>query len=268
MEAARAESPFSAEQVDDIPLKDAPLALVLAQIRWPRTTRISDKLAQVAGAFAEVVSDDYPLVDQKQETRILVTEQGVNQTTGAIVYQFLTADNSWILSLGETFLALETRQYTSHTDFCERLRRGLESLASVVTIPIVERVGFRYINRLDQEADLKELEELVEDHVLGGRAIPLARGAEMLHTVGEAAYLVDGSQLLVRSAQLPAGRVLDPTIEPVNSRSWILDIDASRTSRREYEPTTLADTTKELSRLAYKFFRWSVKPAFLRRFGA
>lgn len=261
------DSPFSVEPVAELPLLAAPLALVLCQVRWPQVTRVSGNLDEVANALGRALADDYPLASRRQEMQLVVSPQGVTQTPGAVVHVFGTADDMWQVALSETFAALEARQYTSRKDFCERFERVLSALAAVVSIPVVDRVGFRYVNRLDNEEDLKSLATLVKPAVLGGANVPLVEGVSMIHTVGEAAYAVGDSRLLARWAQLPPNSSLDPILPPVNANSWILDLDASREERQPFIAADLVRVVRDLSAIGYAFFRWSTTPAFISRFG-
>jgi uncharacterized protein (TIGR04255 family) len=261
-------SPFSDEAVAETPLLRAPLARVLAQVRWPRTTVISDNLDAVARKFGAAVASSYPLSGSRQEMTILVSPEGVTQQPGATVHQFTSADDDWTVSLSGTFIVLESRKYTSRTDFCERLKLSLDALKSIVAIPVSDRVGFRYINRLHSPEDMDDLAQLVRAEVMGGATIPLANAAELLHCISESLYSLDDVRLMARWAQLPPGGAIDPMIPPVDLRSWLLYLDASREARLPFDPAALADAASRLSTVAHRFFRWSVKPAFLERFGA
>jgi uncharacterized protein (TIGR04255 family) len=261
-------SPFSDEVVAETPLLRAPLARVLAQVRWPRTTLVSDNLDAVAREFGAAVAGAYPLSGSRQEMTLLVSPEGVTQQPGATVHQFTSADDDWVVSLSATFIVLESRKYTSRTDFCERLKLNLDALKSIVAIPISDRVGFRYINRLHSPEDMDDLAQLVRPEVMGGATVPLAGKAELLHCISESLYVLGDVRLMARWAQLPPGGTTDPMVPPVDSRSWLLDLDASQEARKPFDPVALAGAASELSGVAYRFFRWSVEPAFLERFGA
>jgi uncharacterized protein (TIGR04255 family) len=197
----------------------------------------------------------------------VVTPAGVSQQAAGTIFQLRSADEVWRISLSETFVTLETSSYTSREDFCGRLVTILAALEKVAEIPFVTRVGFRYINRVDNPDDFSRLSELVERAVLGGAAVPLGDRARMVHTLSEAVYEVGDVSLLVRWGQLPPGATIDPSVEASANPSWILDLDAFRESRLEFEPSPLGDHARTLSAVAYRFFRWATTGEFLRRFG-
>lgn len=267
MAAARVTSPFGADPVEEVPLLRAPLARVLSQVRWPQVTRLQSDLEAVAKQFGLALADEYPLITRQQEMQVVLTPEGVSQHPAGLIFLFGSADEAWRVSLSETFVTLETSSYTSKDDFCDRLEVVLDALSSVIEIPFVTRIGFRYVNRVDDPLDLAQLTDLVDGAVLGGAAVPLGDDAQMVHTLSEAVYDVGEAKLLARWAQLPAGSTIDPAIPPLNRRSWVLDLDASRETRFEFQPRVLGQEARRLSSVGYRFFRWATTDLFLKRFG-
>jgi uncharacterized protein (TIGR04255 family) len=260
-------SPFNDEPVEEKSLSAAPLPLVLCQIRWPQITELIDNIDQIARTFGSVLSSDYPLSEQHQEMQIQVSPLGVTQVPGETIYQWTSADGDWVISLSKLFLTLQSKKYTSRSDFSERLEKALAALSAIVAIPVIDRIGFRYINRITEASDLRQLPKLIRSEVLGGSVIDFGHGVQMLHTVTETLYSVGQSRLLVKSAKLPPGGTLDPTVPPVPGESWILDLDASAENRIFFDPSNAVAVARDLSATAYDFFRWAVTDDFLQHFG-
>lgn len=193
-----------------------------------------------------------------------MSPQGVTQSQGDDIFEWTSVDGDWSILVSQRYLALQTKKYTNRSDFFARMEFGLSTLLSIVEIPLVERIGFRYTNRISNPADLEGLDELVEPSVLGSSQF--GETVEMVHTLTEAVYKIDESQLRVRSAQLPKGGTIDPAISPVDTNSWLLDLDASSEARTLFDPAKSVAKAQELSSLAYAYFRWAVKPKFIERF--
>lgn len=267
MDSNSVSGPFNGEPVQEMSLVAAPLPLVLCQVRWPQITDLIENIDQVARDLGSKLSSEYPLSEQHQEMQIQVSPLGVTQVPGEKVHQWTSADGNWSISLSKLFLTLQTKKYISRVDFSTRLERILTTLSELVGIPVIDRIGFRYINRISGSADLEKLPQLIRSEVLGGSVTSFDSSVKMLHTVTETLYEVEQSRLLVKSAKLPAGGTLDPTIPPVPGESWLLDLDASTENRMPFDPPAVVELARGLSSTAYDFFRWAVTDYFLEHFG-
>jgi uncharacterized protein (TIGR04255 family) len=258
-------NPFVGERVEEIQLSSAPLILVICQMRWPQVTAMAGDIGDIATKLGKAIAHNYPLSSQHKEVQFQLSPQGVTQTQGDDIYEWTSADGDWSILVSQRYLALQTKKYTNRRDFFNRMEEGLSNLLSIVAIPVVERIGFRYTNRISNPEDLERLSDLVKAPVLGSSQF--GDGVEMIHTLTEAVYKIDESQLRVRSAQLPRGGTIDPAIQPVDAKSWLLDLDASSEARIPLEGSQTIAKAQELSSLAYAYFRWAVKPEFINHFG-
>lgn len=268
MAKTQVESPFGATPVEHIPLRAAPLARVVAQVRFPRlsTLALSDHSAT---QFAETLRENYPILHEQREVTITITPEGVDQQPiGDRYWQLRSADGQWQVSLGLNFLAMDTAGYTSSDDFLARFEHAWRALVDVANPPYLERVGWRYINRITDESVLACLDRLVRPEILGG--IPAVLGTDVLLTQGisEFIYAMDEvNGLQARWGIVPGGVAIDPTMAPVPQPSWLLDLDAFRTGRIETPPESVRTQLHEMGERAYQYFRWVVTPEFLTRFG-
>jgi uncharacterized protein (TIGR04255 family) len=262
------ESPFGDEDIEEVPLPRAPLVRVIAQVQFPKILSL-DTDAGVAAVQAALRSQ-YPILQQQQTVGVLITSDGVaagGQQQTATVWRLQTKAGDWTVSLGSSFVALDTVAYTSRDDFCSRLDEVLDVIGRLVEPIVAERVGLRYTNRVDDPDQFASLAGLVRPEVLGGHSIALPQGVTLQHSLCESIYNFDGGQLLARWGVVPAGAILDPGLSAVDRRSWILDLDVFHVGRVDFEVSDLSATVREFAVRAYRFFRWAVSDEFLHEAG-
>lgn len=259
--------PFGDEPLVDVPLPRAPLARTLVQVRFPRLSTLVGN-DSVANAFAAALGQNYPILHEQRETSITITPEGVTQSPGqGRIWQLRSADESWQISLGDSFLSLDTAAYVSRDDFAARLRASWAVFADIGSPPFVERIGVRYINRITEPDILSDLASLVRPEVLGGLGVQL-EGVILVHSVSETLYQIDEHDgLQTRWGMLPPWAVLDPTVTPVAMPGWVFDLDSFRQTKMSADPDEIVGHLSLLASRAYRYFRWAVKAEFLARFG-
>lgn len=262
-------TPFGSEAFDEIPLPRAPLAQTLTQVRFPTQSALSlgDETAR---ELARQLRSTYPVFNVERQLGLILTPEGVTPSTeGANVWRLASADESWQLSFTSNFLTLSTSRYTSRDDFCTRLGEAWSTFFEVVGQPAILRIGFRYINRIDDRSFLDNLATMVRPQVLGatfagGSIAPIARSVTENH------HVRDGiDHMLARWGLLPAGDTYDPfTLPPYPLTSWVLDLDSFRDfGSPQLVSSEVPDIVEDLGRAAYRYFRWAVTDDFLRFFG-
>ncbi len=197
-----------------------------------------------------------------------MTQEGISSQAGEQVWRFHDGSSVWRVSLAPTFLALETDSYTSRADFFDRFDRLTSALAEHVNPALWERLGVRYVDRVESEAELARLPDLVRQEVLGLAGTEAAKESLQLFINQAQFALEDGVQLLCRTGILPAGAGFDPTIQPSANLSWLLDLDMSVNGQFEFDAEAIGAQGRELAARLYRFFRWAVTPEFLLAFGA
>ncbi|MBJ7337148.1 TIGR04255 family protein [Mycolicibacterium sp.] len=257
--------PFALDAPQSIHLQNAPLDRVLCQVRWPELTGFAQRFDAIGESLGSALAKDYPLFAKSQETNFVIGPNGIAPQPGTFVYQWSSADGQWSVHFAATFVTIETARYTSKEDLLGRLRFILSSLQEQVAIPLYTRIGYRYTNRVSTVSDINSL---IKPQVRGGGAVPVREGAFVVQSVTETLYSVDQDKLLARWAQLPAGATVDPAVQPLDSESWVLDLDAFTEAGAGFHPDEIVDTGLRLARRGYAFFVWSVTPQFLKTFGA
>jgi uncharacterized protein (TIGR04255 family) len=257
-------NPLTGPPPAEVPLKDAPLARVITQIRFP--TIASMEKSSFIAPFQESIRHDYPIMRQEVSTGLFL-EKGVAEQRSNTVWRFLDHKEIWRVSLGQNFLALETKEYTSRKDLITRLLKLLTAFNTHIGTEVVDRIGVRYVDRII-EKDFSYLPSMIRPEILGTlEGIP---PSSIRHSIKESLFVIseEGGEMLTRWGHLPPQSTVDPTlIEPINERSWLLDIDAYVVKTTPFETEALLLQTQKLAERIYSFFRWAVKDEFLKRYG-
>lgn len=251
----------------EVPLPEAPLVRVLAQVRFPPILKIEEERAFVAG-FQDEIRTWYPFLAQEKGQQVLMTPAEVQFTTQSI-WRFadLATNWKWRVSLGPDFLSLETTAYHSREDFLDRFAVLLVAGQSTLRPGPATRVGLRYIDRLTGPA-LDRIATLVDPCVLGVLPTPLGQRARL--SVGEALVEApdDRAELRLRFGLLPPDTTLDPmTIPAIPDKSWILDLDMYDNEQRPFIADAITGRTRAFAERIYSVFRALVTPAFLQHYG-
>ncbi|NJM00414.1 MAG: TIGR04255 family protein [Synechococcaceae cyanobacterium SM2_3_2] len=256
-------NPLTSPPPEEVHLQDAPLVRVLAQVRFPPILSIAEK--SFVASFQESIRDQYPILRPEKTRSFVFGPQGVDSSE-ELVWRFLDLDHVWRVTLAPSFLALETTSYLSRTNFLSRFQEILSALNSCINPKITERLGLRYIARLEND-DLEQITELVQPEVSG---ILTDLGSHVDQSISESIFsFPEGKgQMLARWGVLPPGATIDPSaIEPIDQRSWILDLDLSISKERSFNLEQMMSEFSYFAERQYTFFRWAVKDAFLSRFG-
>ena len=255
--------PLVAPPPAEVPLKDAPLVRVIAQVRFPEILAVEQR--DFVAPFQEALRATYPVLRQEQTQGLLLSPAGIAPAKPQIAWRFGDVDGHWRVSLTPEFLALETTKYTSRSDFFGRLRAVVEALAEHLEPKLIDRFGVRYIDRITGAA-VDDIASLVRAEVRGITGTAAAEHAA--HALSESMFELPDARVLARWGRLPAGATVDPAaIEPAQEKSWILDLDMFSAGPVLFAvDRVLADAQRYAERI-YTIFRWAVTDDFLRRYG-
>lgn len=259
------ENPLSGSPPDEIPLRDAPLVLVLAQVRFPLITSVGSP--EFIGSFQEAIRREYPILRQDGARGWIVGPDGVREAQSSVIWRFTTGDEQYRISLGPEFVTLETRDYSSRQDFLDRLRQVLAALEEHIAPGACDRLGIRYIDRI-QGDQLEKLPQLLRSEVSGVLATPL--GEQAHHALSEQVFGLpdEKARLMARWGLVPKGGTFDPAAIPaIDERSWVLDVDVFAQDLGAFDVDMLIARTEEFAARSYGFFRWVVTEYFLEVYG-
>jgi uncharacterized protein (TIGR04255 family) len=260
-------NPLIALPPKEVPLKEAPLVRVIAQVRFPSILSIGE--SSFVAAFQEAIRSQYPVLQPEQTRNFVIGLQGL-ESTPSMVWRFIDKTEKWRVSLTSNFITLETTGYLSRSDFLQRFKDILIATDIHIKPQVLERLGLRYIARLKGQ-DVDKITDFVRPQVSGVLASEIAIYAEQ--TISESFFNLPNrrGQILARWGRLPAGSTIDPTaIELIPEPSWILDLDMFTVPFAEikaFEVEAIMDDAGYFAERLYTFFRWAVTENFLRHFG-
>ncbi len=266
MEAQRPLNPLIAPVPPEVPLAAAPLVRVVAQVRFPLVASIEK--ADFIAPFQESVREEYPALRPEKNFSMLLSPSGaIEAQAPTTIWRFQDISGDWRASLAPDFVALETTRYSSRSDFLERFERLLRAIKAHIDPQVADRLGIRYIDRVPWDG-AEDFAPLVLPEVAGSLLWPVGHMVKQAITQNIYVLPEDAGELMVRWGLLPPNVTIDPSaVEPSDSPTWILDLDAyvNRTQAFDVEP--LLERTRFFAERVYTFFRWMVTDEFLRRFG-
>lgn len=254
----------------EVPLKNAPLVRVIAQVRFPQMLSIEKR--DFVAPFQEAIRSQYPVLRAEQTQALLLGSQAsppVSPVAPRVIWRFTDMENVWRVSLAPDFAAVETTTYKSREDFFARFEKIVQALVDHVDPKVVDRIGVRYIDRVkDSDSEMQNIVNLVRSEMLGIAIPPLAQ--HTVHALSEALFSIPerSAQLFARWGLLPEKGTVDPSaIEPIDEPSWILDLDMFRKESRPFDKAAVVTETRFFAERIYTFFRWAVTDEFLRLYG-
>lgn len=271
-----APQPLRPGHVEEVPLSQAPLAAVVAQVRFPPILAIgqphpSDAIVK----FQEALRPIYPHLTLDRTHHIANAGDSPPSINHSQVWRLAdTAEHPspWRVSLAQDFVALETRRYTSRTDFLARLETVIDAVATCFAPTEATRLGLRYIDRLTGIAE-RSATDLVKPEILGIIAssddtLGQLR-ASVVNSMMHAQFLApENDTVLARWGILPPYTTHDPVVlESVRERSWVLDMDMFTVRPHPLDASTLVKTTTGFAKCLYWLFRQMVTDDFLRHHG-
>lgn len=264
--------PLTNESPTEVPLPRAPLERVIAQIRFPQILAIRnpDRVA----SFQEAIRKTYPVLSKDQGHGVDFGPELPEISELPLIWRFASGRESppWQVSLGVDFVALETTEYESRSDFLERLDHIVARLADAFDPSEAQRVGLRYIDRLRNEA-VDNLPDLIQPEVLGilqtNMDEPRGLAHAAIHSITNAQFLAKEGVIQGLWGMLPPNATHDPNmLQPVDKASWFLDLDMFTANPIAYERELLSSTLESFAKRIYTVFRQMTTEEFLAFYGA
>lgn len=258
--------PLTDPPPEEVALERAPLVRVIAQIRFSEVLAVATD--EFVAPFQEAIRSKYPLLTHGKAQQTVFEPSGLISTRTEKVWRFANLENTWTISLSQTFLALETNSYTSRADFLACLREAVSALIEHIKPARVDRLGVRYIDRISGEA-MDQIRSLIRHEICGIAGLPQF-DQQQEFSITENKFDLPHATLVARWGQLAKNVGLDPLIIPaLDSPNWILDLDMST-----LDPTSvnvdveaIVNRAKSFSERIYTFFRWVVTEDFLAFYG-
>ena len=259
--------PLGGRAPAELPLTRPPLVRVVAQVRFSAVLKIDSR--EGVAPFQEEMRADYPLLEEVTAHQLqidMTAGVGAFKPVTTKVWRFSDAARTVTLSLTTDTVSLEARAYAGRSAFMERWAKVLTKLEHVFAPGLVLRTGVRYLNRMTGES-LARLPEWVRPNLIGVAQPELRE--HVTQALSEANLKTEEGDMLLRWGVLPAKSTIDPgLLEPVDTESWILDIDVFSGDQRPFDARALAQGYVHLAERAYAVFRWVITDPGLQHFGA
>lgn len=200
-----------------------------------RLTRDSKWDLTIPGLIYEKVKDEFPNKEQRliQEAELTKDSQGMQQqirTSERAV--FLSSDRRTFIQVGPRLLAINRlKPYLSWDEFKPRIERAFTTLAGTVDIEGIQRIGLRYINRIEIPCASVDLDDYFEFRPFFGDNLPQSMASfvvgcllpffdgrdscrvQLTNAVpeedGNVAFLLDLDYFLDRPQAVPGNEVLE-----------------------------------------------------------
>lgn len=263
--------PLTGEGPAEVPLPYAPLVRVIAQVRFPPILSINT--AEKVANFQESLRSDYPHLEKDHIRSIEFGPASEPNISDAIIWRFADRSDSlrWRVSLGLDFVALETSNYDSRTDFHRRFLEVLSDVETCFNPAETQRIGLRYIDRINGNG-VSKVSDLIQPGVLGilhpdeGPQDLLRRAT--VNSMTQAQFEAEEGTIQGRWGKMPANTTFDPdALQPISEASWVLDLDMYSTNSLPFKSKDLVETTMAFSARIYSVFRLMVTDEFIRFYG-
>ena len=259
-------NPLTGEVPEEVPLKDAPLVRVIGQVRFPDIEIVNETQGIVP--LQQQIKAKFPILKSERVEALQFTPEGPKQAgPPKYIRRFSSADENSRLSLAPDFLAYETTQYISRSHFIGELMELYSIANEVIGIPLITRVGIRYIDRI-LLGETVQITELIRSETLGILGTELGDSAHLAiqDNIFRMPHL--NAEMRARWGIVPPGATIDPAaIEPIQESAWLLDIDTFSTSKQTFSDVELSERFGQLAERSYAMFRWVVSDKFLKQFG-
>ena len=248
-----------------IRLSRAQIAYVIAQVQFPAILRIRDESFIVE--FQDRIRKVYPFVDRVEAVSIVLPGNAPETGGVEVHWNFSSVDKKWRVVLGANAITLETKDYHGHTDFIERFGFILNALYDTIQPTVMTRIGYRYVNRLQDPADLEDIALLVRENLVGLADAQIREN--VVQSIAQSNCRAKEGTLVVHWGILPPQTAVSDLMDRIDTSSWILDVDAYMQPVQEdgFVVGKALTALEELSNRAYAFFRWAITDEFLKRFG-
>jgi uncharacterized protein (TIGR04255 family) len=261
------DDPFEDDTIEELHLPDAPLVRVLSQIRFPKMPEITSDPG-IAPLRARL-KHRYPILREDRGFALVVSGAGVTSQSDSpeTLWRLVDQDDIWRVTTSDTFVALETSKYSSRTDFFDRFDEIVKAVADLYEPILFDRLGVRYVDRMEGDEALSSLTRYVNPALLCGPLLEPPPGVILQHSLSQALYQFPDANLQARWGVLPGGMTIEPSIPAAQARSWILDLDVFSQGTGAFDPVAISPLARRFSERAYRFFRWATTPEFLKEVG-
>lgn len=238
---------------------DMLLRNALTVVHFSPVMRISDASGAGIGEFQEAIRKAYPIVELELEQviRFSLDDSDAQPVVESLpVWRFFDDAKTFRLSLTRQTIAIETKAegYRNRQNFAARSADIIQAIGRHFTPAKASRVGVRYIN-MTEDTDQEQLKALCNP-----RLISITGADDLVQADLAWQFLVDEGKLILRSGIVAPGSSYDPTVlDPVEVRSWYLDIDVLDDDQQDFVDEAISDRIKSQVERAHAIYRWAIE---------
>ena len=250
------------------PLKNPPVYLTVAQVRFNPILKLDDFLPNIQESFRQT---GYPDFSRRQSIAIQLIEQEGKPPVPTPVtqarFEFGTVDKTHVFILDGQSLTLQSTNYGHFETFSDRFLDGLNIVHNAVDLAFTERIGLRYLDRvMPGEGETIQQYLAVEVHGLARRL-----AGHPVYAYSEAMNEVDGVKLISRVAIQTGDLAFPPDLQPggmhihekftsFSGESAILDNDGFVEGRAPFSGPSVAEHLTTIHKLIASAFKTTVTP--------
>lgn len=247
---------------DPISLQNAPVALVLAQVRVSPVEAMENYVPVIQERLRKV---GFPEMRETQIHNQFVVEGKPVAERRATQWEFVNKANTSMIQLNLDAITVQTTEYTCFEDLEETFRLAVETLHEVVSPSQVHRYGLRYVNVIPIGFD-SSFVQWIQPHLLGHPNLP---NADRIGSFSETVMITElSSRLVTRCITMHAGMPIPADLMPCNLKLpfdvpfnqpfAILDNDHGRIGPEDFNPVTAVEAIAGLHNLLDLAFRTSI----------
>jgi uncharacterized protein (TIGR04255 family) len=248
----------------------SPLVLALAQVRINPVLKMADHIPSIQ---EELRQDGYLRFQEQQLHEFVLAPQPRISLGQRWVFGNKEQDHAVVMS--NSFMVLETSNYTRFEDFVLRLENMVSRVERIIGAVLSDRLGLRYVD-LILPAQNETLEEYIHPNLRGLEPDQLS--VERVLNQFESRGKTPLGQIVIRLHQNDNKMCLPPDLIPANVKMnrtlpddsvvTLLDIDHFSERERELDSGTITEEFWDLHQYTDLAFRSSVTSTALQRWGA
>lgn len=250
------------------PLKNPPVYLTLAQVRFNPILKLGDFLPGIQEAFRLA---GYPDFERQNVISIQITAQDGQPPAPTPVqqerFQLGNVEKTHTFILDGQSLTLQSTNYGHFEAFSACFLKGLNIVHDAVKLAFTERVGLRYLDRVMPQAG-ETIGQYLADQVQG---INSRLGGRPLYSFTEAMNEIGNIKLLSRVAIQEGPLAFPPDILPGNMRiserftsyvgnSAILDNDGFVEGREAFSTKAVSEHLDAIHKVIGSAFKTTATP--------
>ncbi|MEK7180023.1 MAG: TIGR04255 family protein [Patescibacteria group bacterium] len=239
--------PFKIPACDHEVFKRNFLSSVICQIKVQPIFRIASDTPPAD--FQDKIRKQYPIVKKERAEQVEVRGGDFRRTSLGNTWRFLSEDHLWQVTLDSAFIALETKNYKSFTEFRKKFEEIYDAFVTTYAPSRPERIGLRY-NNLIRAVNIRTISDWtkwIKPELIGLIGSDSLIQEPVTHDFKELQTIQEPGQLGIKHGLLR---------DQEKSQFYLIDIDRYIMGAKNQEETSrfLAKFNED----CFNFFMWAI----------